>query len=254
MQSRRVFFHNLTTATIEISTVVIVDAKEILEIMSTSITTDTALWDAYNLLLLSPDRGRIRKMLIRYRLFEKTIDVPGDIVECGVYKGAGLMYWAKLLEIFSPNNQKRVVGFDGFRPFLEMPLRAEEYSVAEKHDELVPGVSKKEVETAIDAAGLAHRIALIEGDIGITAIEYARRNIGTRISLLHLDLDTYSGTKAALTFFYPLVSSGGLIVLDEYGMPGVGETDAVDEFFAGTGIRVLAVAHSESPTGYLVKP
>jgi hypothetical protein len=221
--------------------------------MGGSITTDSALWDAYNLLLLGPDLGRIRKMLVRYRLFEKTIVVPGDIIECGVFRGAGLMYWAKLLEIFSPNSRKRVIGFDGFRPFLEVQLRPEERAVAGRHDELVPGVNKNEVEAAIDAAGLTHRTELIEGNIEVTAVEYARRNVGTRISLLHLDLDTYSGTKAALTSLYPLVSPGGLVILDEYGIPGMGETDAVDEFFAGTSVRVIAAPYSESPTAYLVK-
>lgn len=255
MQYLKAYFHNLMNESIGIEALAAEeDDRKILRVMSTSITMDAELWDAYNLLLRGPDRGRIRKILIRYRLFEKTIDIPGDIIECGVFKGAGLMYWGKLLEIFSSNSQKRVIGFDGFRPFLEMPLRTEEYSVAERHDEIIPGVSKREVEAAIDAAGLAHRIELIEGDIGVTAIEYARQNIGTRISLLHLDLDTYSGTKAALASFYPLVSSGGLVILDEYGMPGMGETDAVDEFLAGKGIRVMAVPYSESPTGYFIKP
>jgi Macrocin-O-methyltransferase (TylF) len=221
--------------------------------MRASIITDTSLWDAYNLLVLGPDIGRIRKMLVRYRLFEQVIDVPGDIIECGVFKGAGLMYWAKLLEIFSPNSRKRVIGFDGFRPFLEVPLRPEEYAVARKHDEIVSGVSRREVEAAVDVAGLAHRVELIEGNIETTAVEYGQRNAGTRISLLHLDLDTYSGTKAALTSLYPLVSPGGLVIFDEYGIPGMGETDAVDEFFAGTKIRIIAVPHSESPTAYLIK-
>jgi len=34
----------------------------------------------------------------------------------------------------------------------------------------------------------------------------------------------------------------------------MGESSAVDEFFAATGLRPIAVPHAETPTAYLVKP
>ena len=52
---------------------------------------DSSLWDAYNTLLLGADVERIRKIIARYELFRMTLDVPGDIVECGVLKGSSLM-------------------------------------------------------------------------------------------------------------------------------------------------------------------
>jgi hypothetical protein len=191
---------------------------------------------------------------VRYRLFDQTLDVPGDILECGVFRKAGLMYWAKLLEIFCPNSTKRVIGFDAFRPFSELSLRQEERVTADSHDEVVRGVGKAAVAAAVDAAGMSNRVELVEGEIENTAAEYTQRNIGARVSLLHLDLDTYSGTKSALLYFYPIVSRGGVIILDEYGLAEVGETDAVDEFFARTDIRVMAVPYSEAPTAYVIKP
>jgi hypothetical protein len=222
--------------------------------VTTSVESNSKLWDAYNLLLLGPDLGRIRKMLARYRLFEQALHVPGDVVECGVFKGAGLMYWAKLIEIFAPNSGKRVIGFDAFRPFSELELREEEHAVAERHDKLVPGIRLQELTSLVEDARLTARVRLIGGQIEKTAGEYARKQVGSRIALLHLDLDTYSGTKAALTSLYPLVSRGGIVILDEYGIAGMGETDAVDEFFAGSESKPIAVPHSESPTAYLVKP
>lgn len=39
----------------------------------------------------------------------QTIDLPGDIVECGVFKGAGLAQWAKFLQIHCPGSLKYVV-------------------------------------------------------------------------------------------------------------------------------------------------
>ena len=49
--------------------------------------------------------------------------------------------------------------------------------------------------------------------------------------MLHLDLDTYSGTKSALGNFFPLVSKGGVVIFDEYGERGWGESEAIDSIF-----------------------
>jgi len=59
--------------------------------MSPNETTNQAAWDAYNELLIGPDIERLRKILVRAELFSRVLTVPGDIVECGVLKGAGLL-------------------------------------------------------------------------------------------------------------------------------------------------------------------
>ena len=75
------------------------------------------IWKWYNSMLLSQDIDRIRKLLVRYELFKKSLNVPGDIIECGVFKGVGLMYWLKLLKIYAPGEKKKVIGFDTFSKF-----------------------------------------------------------------------------------------------------------------------------------------
>ena len=74
----------------------------------------TQVWEWYHRLLLSPDIERIRKLLVRYDLFKGSLPVPRDIVECGVLKGAGSLYWLKLLHSYAPGGAKRVMGFDAF--------------------------------------------------------------------------------------------------------------------------------------------
>ena len=49
------------------------------------------------------------------------------------------------------------------------------------------------------------------------------------------------------------MSKGGLIILDEYGSRGWGETDAVDEFFKEKNYKVNLLDNTETPTGYIVK-
>ena len=67
------------------------------------------IWESYNHLLLSDDISRIRKTLARYELFKKTMNIPGDIVECGVFKGVSFMFWLKCLKIFSENSPKKLL-------------------------------------------------------------------------------------------------------------------------------------------------
>ncbi|MGE3189518.1 MAG: TylF/MycF/NovP-related O-methyltransferase [Vicinamibacterales bacterium] len=217
--------------------------------------TDDALWEAYNTLLLSPDVDRVRKLLVRYELFKRSLDVPGDIVECGVFKGAGLMYWAKLLAIHAPGSLKRVVGFDVFDTFASSltPFEKENADayLAEAGSD---GLSRAAIEARVRAAGFERLVETVAGDIQATSEAYVAANPGFRISLLHLDLDTYLGTKAALERFYPLVSRGGVLVFDEYGCRNWGESDAVDEFFADKPVRVQAVPLAAKPTAFVVKP
>ena len=40
------------------------------------------------------------RLLAQYELFQMSRDVPGSIVECGVFQCAGLLFYAKLVEIF----------------------------------------------------------------------------------------------------------------------------------------------------------
>ena len=65
------------------------------------------IFDAYNLLLESDDIERLKKIIVRYELFKKSLKIPGDIIECGVFKGTGHIFWLKLLEIFDHNSLKR---------------------------------------------------------------------------------------------------------------------------------------------------
>ena len=212
------------------------------------------IWDSYNNLLLSDDISRLRKIFARYELFKKTINIPGDIIECGVFKGVSFLFWLKCLKILSPNSSKKVVGFDMFSGFpkdLEEAekISAKKYVKSSEYKGLKPDHLAKKAEKIFGK----NKFELIKGDVVKTSKKYVSKNYGFKISLLHLDLDTYSGTKASLNEFFPRLSRGGIVILDEYASRGWGETDAVDEFLKGTNYKVNLLDNTESPTGYIVK-
>lgn len=213
------------------------------------------IFKAYNNLIESDDTDRIEKILVRYELYKKTLNIPGDIFECGVFKGTSLIFWLKLLNIFEPTSFKKVVGFDTFGDFPSSTLKFEKKSVKKFHKE--SKFSKKniylDVKKKIKVAKLEKRSQLIKGDIISTSKNYVKNHKGFRISLLHIDLDTYNGTKHALKNFFPLVSKGGIVIFDEYGSRGWGESDAVDEYFQETKYKVIRTEFGKKPTAYLVK-
>ena len=58
------------------------------------------------------------------------------------------------------------------------------------------------------------------------------------ISLLRLDTDWYESTKHELTHLFPLLSPGGVIIIDDYGH-WQGAKKAVDEYFEENKIKIL---------------
>ena len=222
--------------------------------MSNDYGNEDNLWEAYHTLLLGPDTSRLKKMLVRYDLYSMTKDVKGDILECGVFKGAGLMFWLKLLSVYEPESSKKVVGFDTFKLFGGALTDIEKQSAEDYMEEAaVREVSKSSILGYANQAGLDDRVELVEGDIAMTSQKYVQENPDQSISLLHLDLDTYDGTKASLEALYPSVSSGGIIIFDEYGDPTWNETEAVDEFFADKDAEVIRISHSSKPSAYILK-
>ncbi len=208
-------------------------------------------------------RIHLKKFLAHYELFCKTIDLPGDIVELGVYRGTSLMSWANFLEIRNMGDrQKQVVGFDNFAGFTSFDKKDgnPDEKVGKTLKGFDGGVFEYILEDAISIFDkdrfIPHkpRIILVKGNIEDTVPKFVKDNPGLRIALLHFDCDVYKPTKIALETLYPLVVKGGVILFDEYGIrPWEGESNAVDEFFFGKDVEIKRFDWSANPGGYIIK-
>jgi hypothetical protein len=128
------------------------------------------------------------------------LNLPGDIVDCGVYRGASLFSWGNLIEIFAPHSQKVVIGFDTFSGF-SSDLHIEEdrdhsMKLMEDRTRFLPR-SMEEIMSVANTLNLSHRFRLISGDAVKTIPEFVQENRGLRFSLLNLDFDVYEPTAAA---------------------------------------------------------
>jgi hypothetical protein len=78
------------------------------------------------------------------------------------------------------------------------------------------------------------RVHLVEGAVEETVPISAPEVI----SVLRLDTDWYASTKHELVHLYPLLSPGGVLILDDYGT-WQGSREATDEFLSETGEPLL---------------
>jgi hypothetical protein len=208
-------------------------------------------FDSYNQFLEDGELDRFTKILARYDLFKMISELPGDIVECGVFNGHGVLFWARLIQIFNPLSTRKVIGFDTFEGVPQSVKGQQDRSSSEvfKNYSDVPELIKnKAKQLKID-----QRIEIVVGDALKSIPEYVKSNPGFRIGLLNLDFDVYEPTKGAIENFYDRIVGGGVVLLDEYAVHNWGESNAVDEFIKGKGVELKTIPWALSPTAYFKK-
>lgn len=193
--------------------------------------TDRDIFDIENSFYLLSDPYRIGKLLGQYEIYKKIVNIPGSIVECGVFKGVSLVRWMTFRHVLETPESRKVIGFDIFGDFpLEGLSRDDDLSFASTHDDKSggAGISKENLASFLTQKHFTN-FELIKGNVADTLPKYFKIHEHERISLLHLDMDVYEPTKKALDLLIDRIVPGGIIVIDDYGTVS-GATDAIDEF------------------------
>lgn len=220
--------------------------------------------DSIKLFPVLARRQWLKRFLAHVDLFLRTLEVPGDIAELGVFRGLGLFTWANLLESYCVGNRTKVVyGFDNWEGFKELSPHdgSEVEEVQKRAGGFSPSQYLPEIEDAISIFDADRfipwkaRIQLVKGDIERTAPAFVEENPGVRFSLVHFDCDLYKPTRAALEAFWPRLSRGGIMLFDEYAIRDwPGESAAVDEFFESQKeVQIRTLPWTNAPAGYVVK-
>ena len=167
--------------------------------------------------------------------------IPGDFVECGVWRGGSAMMIAQTLAQLGETS-RRLHLFDTFAGMTrpedvdrrgkdgsETLSRWEEFQ-RDDHNEWAYA-PLDEVKTNMATTRLpAASIVYVEGEVETTLPDQAP----DAIALLRLDTDWYRSTAHELEHLYPRLSPGGILIIDDYGS-FEGAKKAVDEYFAGLG-------------------
>ncbi len=221
------------------------------------VNTPQSVYDDFNSFIFASEIRVFAKLSARMLLYKKIKNIPGDIVECGVYKGSGLMSWLKLKKTFSPNFLRKIIGFDMFdqEKLLETLVDDDKLKMQALFENRNFKYSeyKNVLHDKISQAGFTDAdFELIEGDVSITSKEFVDKRPGFKIALLYLDMDIEQPTYDALNNFWERMSVGGIVVFDEYAHHQWSESKAVDRFVKENNLEIKPL-NFDTPTAYIKK-
>lgn len=190
-------------------------------------------------------------------LLDSTLDLEGEVIECGVYRGSSLFRIAQRLK--TAGSDKTVFACDSFEGF---PAER----VGKFDATFLRPISKLRGKFT-GAGDVPERIERFCGYFG-TPIQIAKGFFSEtlpaltdrRYSFIHLDVDLYESYVECLDLLYPCLTPGGVVVFDDYNpsrLPGVakwpGATRAVNEFFADRPETVEQCTDRERPAWFVRK-
>jgi len=185
-------------------------------------------WDYENGYYLTSHTSRLSKACYHWELYKKIQNIPGDVVECGTFKGASLIRFLTYREMIENPYSRKVVSFDAFGKFPTSDRPADAEFIEAFEGESGVGISKDELDKALQRKGFKN-YELVEGNVFDTLEPYLKSNNALKIALLHVDMDVYDATAHCLNSLYENVSRGGVIIFDDY-CAVEGTNKAVDEF------------------------
>jgi O-methyltransferase len=153
-----------------------------------------------------------------YSLARQCATLGLDAVECGVFRGGSALMLCHVFADLHPSGTIHLVdSFEG------LPTANASRDVSW----LGPRFDDTSVDAVLNLLGPRHasRISIHKGWIPEAFDGLAVNQVG----FIHLDLDLYKPTRDAVSFLWPKLAHGGVLLVDDYGFPScAGVRDAMD--------------------------
>ncbi len=179
--------------------------------------------------------------------------IPGDIVECGVWRGGSMMVVAHEL-LRQQDTSRRLWLYDTYTGMT--PPTADDVTITgtsgaawfdselakpEKDATGVTGVALETVQANVASTGYpTDRQTYVVGPVEETLLT---QELPEQIALLRLDTDFHESTRAEMEVLYPRLVPGGILILDDYGY-WQGARKAVDDYFADKAVLLVRLDNS----------
>ena len=171
-------------------------------------------------------------------------DIPGAVVECGVWRGGSMHAVARTLDARGDHSRELYL-FDTFEGMTEPTEKDARHDGRTASDLLAASTREKsavwayasldDVQAAFrDVPYPAERVHYVRGPVEETVPVQAPG----QIAILRLDTDWYESTKHEFDHLYSRLVPGGVLLIDDYGW-WAGSRLATQEFLDETGERLL---------------
>lgn len=216
-------------------------------------------YEKFNQFIFSNDLKMIGKLLHRFQHFLNVKHLPGDIVEVGVFKGSGVSTFLKFIEVFCPNSNKKVLGFDIFdtnktQVVLEKDSELDKLCMNDINSRVDTNqLTINYVQKTLERTGI-DKFKLIKGDVEYSIPLFLKENPGFRASLIYIDVDLDRPTYHALNNLWDRLLPGGVILFDEYEYHSLSESNGVDRFLKEKNIPYnIKCTDWIAPSAYIYK-
>jgi len=186
------------------------------------------------------------RYLFLYERYRQVLDLCGHVADVGSWKGASLLYFAKLARLFENGCQTQVHGFDWFQGMApEKGVDNEAYAGSYAAD-------YETLEKLITVQGLDDLAFIHKLDLTRDLPEFFADKRQMRFKLIFLDCGAKGVIEASLAHFWPRLVSGGVLILDHFNNAcSPFESEAVQAVVGDRAVRQEPFARQ--PSAYVVK-
>lgn len=193
--------------------------------------------------MTSPERIAALVEAVRYVVAN---DIPGDFVECGVWRGGSSMAAALALKELGDESRELFLydTYEGMSAPTDEDVDVAGQPAAKKFSarQLTDDSSEwcrspiDDVHRNLESTGYPlDKVHFVKGKVQDTI---PGKMPSGGVAILRLDTDWYESTRHELQHLYPRLVNNGVLILDDYGY-WQGARKAVDEYFAAHAIRPL---------------
>ncbi len=187
----------------------------------------------------------LQRMNALYKATEYVIKnkIPGDIVECGVWKGGSMMLTSLIL-LKSNEINRKIYLYDTYEGMSKPTdhdvsfdnIKAQNNKNKFKKEKIQWVFAPlEEVKQNLYSTGYPkENLIFIKGKVENTI----PGTIPNKISILRLDTDWYESTYHELNHLFPLLSENGILIIDDYGY-WKGAKEATDKYIKENKIKIF---------------
>lgn len=188
----------------------------------------------------------VAKFLYVNELYQQITNIPGVVMEFGVWWGQNMALFESFRAAYEPYNYTRkIIGFDTYEGYPSTSekdgdcdlVALNQYAVSENYLEHLTALLDYHQQENV----MSHvkKYELVKGDATVTIGKYLEAHPETIISLAYFDMQLYEPTLKCLEAIKPYLVKGSVIAMDElnsFEFPG--ETVAFREAFASVNFRI----------------
>ena len=177
-----------------------------------------------------------------WKLVEQTDKLDGDVLEVGVWRGSTSIIMAAKLKYM--NSNKHVYACDTFEGVVKSSSDHDNFYKDGEHSD----TSFEFVKNIVQNEFNLDNVTLLKG---IFPEETEHFINDRKFSFCHIDVDTYNSAKEVVNWIWDRLSTGGIIVFNDYGFPMTrGITRLVNEYRKDSD---KVVVHNFNGNGIIIK-